>query len=116
MKRDIDLIRSILLQIEADDQVHTIENYNKDAIFKHVELLVEAGLIEASILRAVESGIIDVFGERLTWSGYEFLDIARNDKLWLKAKRIIGAKSETASFEILQSLLSHLIKSAIGIA
>ncbi len=115
MKRDMDLIRSIMLQIEDDGNVLCIEGYEQDVILKHLELLDEAGLIKASFLSADQVGIVSAHVERLTWSGYEFLDAARNDTLWNKAKGIIGEHAEAVSFAILQSLLTQLAKSVLGL-
>jgi hypothetical protein len=115
MKRDMDLVRNILLQIEGDGKILSIEGYEKDVILKHLELLEEAGLIKASFLRANQVGVVSAHVERLTWSGHEFLDAARNDTLWNKAKGIVGEKAGTVSFAILQILLVQLAKSALGL-
>jgi hypothetical protein len=116
MRRDMDLIRKIMLQIESDGNVLLIEGYKKDLILKHLELLEEAGLIKAYFIRTEEVGIVSAQGERLTWYGHEFLDAARNDTLWNKAKGIIGEKTGSVSFAILQILLIELSKSAMGLS
>lgn len=115
MKRDMDLIRKILLQIEDDGDVSSIEGYEEPVILKHLELLEEAGLINASFKGADQTRIVSAHVERLTWSGHEFLDAARSDTLWNKAKGIIEKKAESVSFAILQSLLVQLAKSAMGL-
>lgn len=53
MKRDIELIRKILLEVEKDNSPTSwitivIENYPEDQISYHVKLLTEAGLSRIS--------------------------------------------------------------------
>lgn len=47
---------------------------------------------------------------RLTWSGYEFLDNARNHKVWKIVMRQLGDKTVTASMTVLNTLLIEATK------
>ncbi len=48
-----------------------------------------------------------------TYAGYEFLDAARNDTLWAKAKEIVIKKTGTLTVEGVKIALSTLIKHAM---
>lgn len=77
MKRDMDLVREILMKIE--DLPHTcgfhtiaVEGRHKGEISYHVLLLHEAGLIEAQNLTSQDG--VDWKPKRLTYAGHEFLE------------------------------------------
>ena len=92
MKRDFDLVRTILLGIEANEDaigngwitLGKINGYSQEQVSYHVSLLHEAGLIKAIDL----SNNLSFYWEpkRLTWYGHEFLDSARNENIWGNAK------------------------------
>jgi DNA-binding transcriptional ArsR family regulator len=84
MKRDMDLIRRILMDIEESPEATgyqwldlSIEGHSPEEVSYHVKLLDEAGLIEAEDL--TDTAGFDVRPKRLTWSGHEFIDAVRKD-------------------------------------
>ncbi len=80
MKRDWDLVREILLKVESDttdNEVLTPSSFpdeKKREVAYHVELLVEADLIDGRVIKTMHSGPAEFIVMRLTWSGHEFLD------------------------------------------
>ena len=90
MKRDMDLVREILLQLENSNAQPlgpaeiAIEGRTNTEVSYHIELLHEAGLLEARNWSS-HSGH-DWRAIRLTWWGHEFLDAARSDTIWREAK------------------------------
>lgn len=50
---------------------------------------------------------------RLTWAGHEFLDNARNDKIWRGVLSKIKSAALTVSFDVLAELLKSGAMSAI---
>ena len=118
MKRDMDLARSILLAIEASDQEpgHEIDlsigDHTDVEVSYHVMLLHEAGLIEA-----LDLGMVGLAWrpKRLTWQGHEFLEAARSDSLWERAKRRALDETGGLSLELLQTVLISLGKQAVGL-
>ena len=88
MKRNLDLIRTILREIEKKPdgstyfKVNPPEGVEMSAFMAHLELLIDAGFIKGKVgeyaLRSYEIN-------RLTWQGHEFLDATRDDTLWSKA-------------------------------
>lgn len=112
MERDLDLSRSILFAIEKDEDATghgficlNIEGYTKEQVSYHVQLLDEAGLIEAEDLSTLNS--FQWEPRRLTWHGHEFLDSARSDNLWSKAKEEMESIG-SFSFQVLLQILLRL--------
>lgn len=126
MKRDLDLIRNILLETEAAPSdtltVYAIAGkYNAapDLIAYQLDLLVEAGFIKVKWLtiawtpdtRKYDGERID----RLTLEGHNYLDTIRNDAVWentLIALRNVGI---SVSFEIVKEIASSYLKRMLGL-
>lgn len=102
MKRDMDLIRKIMLSIEAtDDQpgLPVLEGYDEVTIGHHVLLLIDAGLIVGHTIDCRDTLAMG-FPSYITWQGYEFLDAARNDSIWQSAKDRVAKSGVAVTFEI----------------
>ena len=121
MKRNFDLIRKIILDIQslpANTQDACLEytgEYSQDDVNEHVAILIEAGLVKGKPIRAM-GGIIEVSVQSLTWEGHNFAEIAENNVLWKKAISTINEKGGTITFEVLKSLLGSLALKAAGLA
>ena len=117
MKRDMDLIRTILLAVEeqadADNRELRIDDAPTDEVLAyHYLLLDDAGLIEARHMGTV--GYYRLLEpKRLTWAGHEFLDAARNEALWEQAKRMVFEKTGGQAMEVLKAVLVSLAKKAL---
>lgn len=82
----------------------------------HMLLLLEAGFVEGQKIISFESNSPSATANRLTWTGHEFLDAARDKNRWQEALRIAQEKGGGAvTIGILTQLLSALAKRAIGI-
>ena len=111
MKRDMDLFRSLLLKVEEQPvngpfTTPEVPGYSEDEVRYHAELAQDAGFIEADFMM---SGFIV---QRLTYAGHEFLDAAREDKLWNKAKQTVLSNAGTLTVEALKTALSLLMQQA----
>lgn len=99
MKRDMDIIRDILLRIEGGQKAFepisseiatrlgiTLETpLSRDEAERlrgHLELLKRAGFIE---IDAVSGPGIYYIGA-ITWAGHDFIDSVRDPKIWEKTK------------------------------
>ena len=117
MKRDMDLVREILLAIEELDtdgvgceerhlqrylQEREYDNYDK--IYGHCKMMHQADLIKFKL----ESGGEHFLEEPITilWEGREFLDDVRDQRVWGKVKEEIGNRSNI-SFETLKKLVTE---------
>ena len=122
MKRDLDLVRKILIHFEdkENDQMEEnvqIEGYEPHFVRYHLLLMDEAGLLrcERSLSKATPSRVIRVYPFSLTWKGHEFLSTAKNENLWAKAKSVSLGQAGVISFELLKDLLISLAKEKLGL-
>jgi Hypothetical protein (DUF2513) len=121
VKRDPDLLRTILARVEEADDF-TVEcadladgTHDEASVARHVQLLEEAGYVKANLLTVQGEGALSGNIERLTWAGHEFIDAARNDTIWRKAKRKLGDTLGGVPFEIMKPLLISYAKDALGL-
>jgi hypothetical protein len=117
VKRDFDLIRRILKNVQAcpssdDFNVPEYEGYDYATVAEHVELLIEADLVRGKVYHT--RGGASPHISRLTWAGHEFLDAAQDEGLWAKAKRTLGEKLRGIPFEVLVEFLKWQAKEALG--
>lgn len=84
MKRNPDLIRALLLEIEdcCNDPTEAVavtrKGYTPRQVQYHLRLLREAGLIDA--VNGSSGSTMDYRPKSLTWRGHEFLDAVRADE------------------------------------
>ena len=120
MKRDMDLCRKILLEVESwkttlGPQQVEIDGYTEDEVGYHGKLLADAGLVEGQDVSGLGMAVHHFWPRCLTWQGHEFLDAARNDDRWEQAKQMMTDKASGFSLEVLQALLIKLGKKALGL-
>jgi len=116
MKRDMDLIRLILLEVEKHPYGPagielTIEGFTSNEVHYHVMLLSQAGLIEATD-HAVGGQPTEWYPTTLTWEGHEFLEASKDEGRWNKAKAITKEKVGGTVFEVFKSVLVEMAKNA----
>ena len=115
MKRDMDLIRAMLMSIETDEHGFAskieIPNYTQEEIGYHAVLLGEAGLAIVSDITTFGVKSPQAIVIRLTWSGHEFLDAARDKTIWNQAKDKIGS----ATIQVWMTVLSALALKKLGL-
>lgn len=97
MKREMDLIRKILLSFDETDadriSVNNVilEGHSAKEVYFHIEIMTEAGLLDHQIVRpelgdgrlmriGIDRGI------RPTMAGYDFLDAVRDPETWRKTR------------------------------
>ena len=118
MKRDLDLVRAILLDVETratpleliDPEV---DGYNELEVSYHVMLLEDAGLIRAMDRTAI--GIFRWSAGALTWRGHELAEYMKDDELWEAAKNDVGtATGGGLPFDALLERLKELVGRRLG--
>ncbi|MBI3463531.1 MAG: DUF2513 domain-containing protein [Planctomycetes bacterium] len=110
MKRDIDLIRAILLTIEASPTGYgpyplKVEGYSDEQVGYHAYLLMQGGLVEGTNKTLPSSTSPLGHARNLTWRGHEFLDAARDPGIWQTAKERAIAAAGGATVPIMYGLL-----------
>jgi len=118
LKRDMDLVRDLLLQIEEFDQGLggdvEIEAGDRapQVIAEHLRLLLEARLIDGDVVPDDQYAFDHIVPTRLTWAGHDFLDTVRDPEIWKKTKEgALSAKGFT--LDLLQDLAKGFIKKQI---
>lgn len=118
MKRDMELVRELLLAIEASTHdpatwmTNVLPAQDPKWVSYHTLLLHEAGLIDAKDLTKLAG--LDWKPKRLTYRGHEFLDDIRDQGIWQKTKeRAKGVTSVGVSF--LWEIAKAEIKAKLGL-
>lgn len=118
MKRDMNLIRQILLWTEKQEHAYfssnpNIEGYTPEQIGYHVYLMGQAGLVQ--IIDRSAMGMTSPFGiiREVTWAGHEFIDAIKDDALWNKATSTILKEGTSFTFESIKSWLTAQISQTL---
>lgn len=124
MKRDPELIREILLRVEALPIGHFLSNieidgYSPDVIGEHVRLLQEVGFIDAQVSRGnSQMGVmivVDYAINRLLNDGHDFIENAKSDTVWKKAREQVAEKTGDISLTVLKAVLAKTAMQAFGL-
>ena len=113
MKRDMDLCREILRQMEAHPDPNApfeinVEGRSPEEINYHVYLLSQASLIDA--IDASSTTELEYLPVRLTWTGHEFLETSRDDTIWRRGKEMVLKAGGGLSYDALSAVLTALIR------
>lgn len=114
MKRDMDIIRKVLLHIEEnyeDTALYNIEIDNLDmkTIAYHCKILHDAGYISDYKGQFYDDEIGEFGVGSLTWEGHEFLDKIRDEKIWKKTKSTIREKGLPMAIDVVKDVASAII-------
>lgn len=119
MKRDMDLIRTILIDVEGipdadDSRTLEFEGWTPEEVSYHIALLNEAGLVIGHDLSSSDGYEWTV--RRLTWEGHEFLDSARNEFVWNEVMANIKAQGFlSTSIDIIKRSLDGVIRKRLNV-
>lgn len=118
LKRDMDLVREILLEIEREPQLDgtrpaklSIQGRDPNEVGYVVDLLIQAGFVTGPDRRPAGAAPI-VKG--LTWQGHELLDNIRDPGVWEKTKEKTKPLL-SVSIAILAELAKAEIKRQLGL-
>jgi Hypothetical protein (DUF2513) len=118
MKRDLDLCREILRQIADSPSLNApieiaVERRSDDEITYQLHIMTQEGLIEAVKMTSLSGMAYKPF--RLTWKGNEFLDAARDDKIWNRTKARFIEAGGALTFDLVLEILKEGIRNQIGL-
>ena len=118
MKRDMDLARQTMLELEkapsfGDWVTISPEGWSEQEVNYHIMLLSKAGLIEADDVSDSES--IEWAAKNLTMQGHDFLEAAKNETIWRKAKKYIQDKGGVLTFEVVKAVLAQAAIKQVGL-
>src|ERR1044072_7772706 len=86
MKRDMEIIRLLLLQQETGEEPPELKQYDEKGVVYNVALMIDAGLVIGEVLSDADETPISAVIIRPTWAGHDFLDSTRDPKIWKQAK------------------------------
>jgi len=118
MKRDMELIRTILLQLEEKSSgLGTVEikvdGFDDAHVGYHCALVAEAGLARGINVGTMHSKRPEWKLNSLTWDGHEFLDASREPGRWEKAKEIAN-KAGGLTLNMMMNVLGQLMNQQLG--
>lgn len=109
MKRDMEVIRDILLEADSlpVDGREWVDTFGDPIKEYHLVLCHEAGLLDYNRRITDEAGH-PCRVEGLTWEGREFADLARDDSIWHEAAERILSGVGSAPFDVWKWLLREI--------
>ena len=110
MTRDMELVRTILKAVQARQDVQyaplSIEGPPNWLVQRHVEMLIEAGLLQGVVGSDNDDGYPEPMVRDLTWEGHEFIGALANESVWARVKQIVApAELATAPIAIVKAIL-----------
>jgi len=113
MKRDWDVVRQVLTEIEAGDRHKLQYHESKDAVAtEHAFLLYDAGYIKA--VNATTSDGRALISPELTWDGHELLDTIRSKTVWERIKQMAKDKGVELTFDSVKLFAAKALEMAVG--
>ncbi|EKO3619162.1 DUF2513 domain-containing protein [Vibrio metschnikovii] len=110
MKRDMTLIRKLLIDIESHpDRIQGIryDEYTQEEVNYHISLMIDVGLLDGTYQRSVSMSSMApsrIFINSITWSGHELLDNLRREDVW----NVIKTEFKNDSIETIVSVAKDL--------
>lgn len=120
MKLNQDCIRDLLLYLEENLKLNdylsisniSLKNYSSEELLYTADKLYEAGYLKCS-RKVYDNTDLMIFVSSITYTGHQFLDNIRDDKVFAKTKSILsGFKS--VSIEIISETASKVITNHIN--
>ncbi|PZV07639.1 MAG: hypothetical protein DCF32_06765 [Leptolyngbya sp.] len=118
MKRDLELIRAILLRVEETPIGRSlssplkVDGYGDDVIAEHVRLLKEAGYIEAQLVIGFNQvgvhQVQDFSITRLLNDGHDFIADAKNPTVWKKTIDFLASKGGDVSLAVVKGVAAKM--------
>lgn len=121
MKRDLDLLRDILLSVEAFapktiGELQAVQpsdfSGTEPENFHHIKLLIDAGLIDLAGPPTLKAEF-SIRG--MTMAGHDFLDAIREQSVWDQTKDRIGTAGGW-TLDIVLAVAKEEIKRRLGLA
>ena len=127
MRRDMDLVRDILMAVEDangrvdGDTLAALADGDRVKALNHIEMMDAHGLVRASVTRVTGNDAMARFSvEGMTWEGYDYLDAMRSDMVWKAAKSAIAETVRDAPLSVVKdvctALALHMVEERLGIS
>ncbi len=120
MKRDLGLVRRILIRCEEASANQWLESHHFDLgvtsleLGEHVELMIDAGLLDGE-MTGTHDDHASFFIRKITWIGHDFLDASRDSKTWSKLLDMAKEKGISLTFDLALAWLKKEVALKAGI-
>lgn len=124
MKRDLDLVRSILIYVEkAEDEVDAedlvTDGWPFETVAYHIRLMAHHGFVDLSDdTRDMNGEMLSLTVSGLTWDGQDYLDAIRDPKVWAKVKKTVKETVGSTTFEVVRQtgalVAMSMVKASLG--
>jgi hypothetical protein len=112
----MELIRLLLLRSEGDEEAaRACEKFSVKERAYHVQLMIDASLAEGITSRDANGDFSGAVVSRLTWTGHDFLDASRDDKIWKKYLEMAKEKGLSLTFDLITAWLKNELAARAGI-
>lgn len=107
MKRDMDLVRKILMLMSENEQgpnmkwTELLPDYTKEQIYHHAHLMAQGDLINATDATTLSDRLPMAIPTSITWGGHEFIDSIRDPGIWDAAKKNVIKPAGGVAFTVL---------------
>ena len=111
MRRDMELIRKILITLEDSNQTQgwiplKFDSYSEDQISYHIKILAEQGIITATDCSTMSDFMWHARG--LTWDGHYYIEAIRDEANWKKVKEWVKNTGKVLTIETLKLAIEKL--------
>jgi hypothetical protein len=109
LKRDVELIRQILMEVEKSDSFELWESrpllsHSERDVVAHIQMAQEAGLLDAFYTAGPQASV-----KRLTNDGHNFIVAAKNPGVWERAKTLASEKVGVLTLDVLKVALTEVV-------
>jgi len=114
MKRDMEVIRKVLIAIEeqyVDVAIYNLEidGLDMQTTAYHCKILHDGGYISDFGAQCADDELYSFGVSSLTWQGHEFLDAIRDETIWKKTKSTIAKKGLPLVIDVVKDVASAII-------
>lgn len=118
MTRDPDLIRRLLMALEAHPAPMSsfdlaLPGTTPPMVQYHVKLLVSAGYLEARELSTITRFQVQILG--VSWKGHDFLDAVREETDWQDIRSALQLNERTVPFALIEEVALRRARLAAGL-
>ena len=122
MKRDMDLIRELMLRLEAyplpsgavsyftaDDEEMSVPECTPQEIDQHLLMIAKSGFIDTGS----SNPSYGIAFKGLTWAGHDFVDSVRDPEIWRQTKKGIE-KAKGFSVDLIVAVAKGILKKKLA--
>jgi hypothetical protein len=114
MKRDMELVRRILLAMEAGE-LGAIAGYDQTVVGHHVWLMAQGRLLEAATSTTQGDAHPVALPIAITWTGQDFLNTVRDEAVWARVKALQEERGLSLPFYLLLGVATKILAGQVGL-